>query len=127
MFLRRRFFSEAPLSLCTAQSGRSYTHSSMVEHLSHKQKESGSNPASAHAWASTTLLSTRAAHFNSTKTHMDYSQFLQPSGALLELPYFGGNSVCDDTRTYRIRGTLESGWYRFRLSGRFVTKEAAVE
>ena len=64
---------------------------------------------------------------NSTETHMDYSQFLQPSDAFLELPYFGGNSVCDDTRTYRIRGTLAPGWYRFRLCGRFLTKESAVE
>jgi hypothetical protein len=58
---------------------------------------------------------------------MDYSQFLQPSDALLELPYFGGNSVCDNTRSYRVRGTLAPGWYQFRLSGRFLNKVAAIE
>jgi hypothetical protein len=58
---------------------------------------------------------------------MDYTQFLQPAGALLELPYFGGNSVCDHSRTYRIRGTIAPGWHQFRLSGRFLTRETTVE
>lgn len=58
---------------------------------------------------------------------MDYTPFLQKSGEVLKLPYFGGNSVCDDRLTYRIRGSLQPGWYQFRKSGRYVTADGPCE
>ena len=58
---------------------------------------------------------------------MDYTQFLQKSDEMLRLPYFGGDSVCDDKRTYRVREPLQPGWYRFRKSGRFLAAEARIQ
>ncbi|MBI2927969.1 MAG: hypothetical protein HYY24_19990 [Verrucomicrobia bacterium] len=54
---------------------------------------------------------------------MDYTQFLQKAGETLTLPYFGGKSVCDDRQTYRLRATIQPGWYRFRKSGRYLIAE----
>jgi len=58
---------------------------------------------------------------------MDYTQFLQKPDEVLRLPYFGGKSVCDDKLTYRLRETLELGWYQFRKSGRYLAVENAIE
>ena len=58
---------------------------------------------------------------------MDYTQFLQKSDEVLRLPYFGGKTVCDDKLTYRLRDTLQTGWYQFRKSGRFVAVDAPIE
>jgi hypothetical protein len=51
---------------------------------------------------------------------MDYRQFLQKPGETLRLPYFEGRAVCDDRHTYRLRETLEAGWYEFRKAGRYL-------
>lgn len=58
---------------------------------------------------------------------MDYTQFLQKPDEVLRLPCFGGKSVCDDQLTYRLRETLEPGWYQFRKSGRYLEVDAAIE
>ncbi len=58
---------------------------------------------------------------------MDYTQFLQKPGEVLKLPYFGGKSICDDKLTYRLRETLQPGWYQFRKSGRYLTVDGAIE
>jgi len=58
---------------------------------------------------------------------MDYTQFLQKPGELLKLPYFGGKSVCDDKLTYRLRETLQPGWYQFRKSGRYLMVDGPTE
>ena len=58
---------------------------------------------------------------------MDYTQFLQQPGAVLRLPYFGGKSVCDDKLTYRLRETLQPGWYQFLRSGRYLTADGPIE
>lgn len=57
---------------------------------------------------------------------MDYTQFLQKPGEALRLPYFEGKSVCDDRLTYRVRETLQPGWYQFRKSGRYLTMENPI-
>ena len=57
---------------------------------------------------------------------MDYTQFLQKPDEVLRLPYFDGKSVCDDGLTYRLRETLQPGWYQFRKSGRYLTVENAI-
>ncbi len=57
---------------------------------------------------------------------MDYTQFLQRSDEVLRLPYFGGNSVCDDKRTYRVREPLQPGWYQFCKSGRYLAVESTI-
>ena len=57
---------------------------------------------------------------------MDYNQFLQKPDEVLRLPYFGGKSVCDDQLTYRLRETLQPGWYQFRKSGRYLTVENPI-
>lgn len=57
---------------------------------------------------------------------MDYRKFLQQPGESLHLPYFGGNSVCDDRQTYRLRQTMAPGWYRFTKSGRYLTPEEII-
>jgi hypothetical protein len=58
---------------------------------------------------------------------MDYTQFLQKPDEVLTLPYFSGKTVCDDRFTYRIRDNLQSGWYKFRKAGRYLTVEGAAE
>jgi len=58
---------------------------------------------------------------------MDYSQFLQKPDERLRLPYFTGKTVCDDKLTYRLRETLEPGWYVFSKSGRYLTVEDLIE
>ncbi len=60
------------------------------------------------------------------RPEMDYTQFLQRSDEVLRLPYFGGKSVCDDQRTYRLREPLRPGWYQFRKSGRYLTVESTI-
>lgn len=57
---------------------------------------------------------------------MDYTQFLQKPGEVLRLPCFGGKSVCDDKLTYRLRDTLQPGWYQFRKSGRYLVVENPI-
>lgn len=57
---------------------------------------------------------------------MDYRKFLQQPDETLRLPYFGGNSVCDDRQTYRLREAAAPGWYRFRKSGRYLIPEEAI-
>src|SRR5262249_14961201 len=57
---------------------------------------------------------------------MDYAQFLQKPDEVLRLPYFGGKSVCDDKLTYRLRDTLQPGWYQFKKSGRYLAVESAI-
>jgi|SRR6266850_682659 len=58
---------------------------------------------------------------------MDYTEFLQKPDEVLKLPYFEGNSVCDDKQTYRVRPPLEPGWYQFRKSGRYLVVEGPTE
>jgi hypothetical protein len=58
---------------------------------------------------------------------MDYTQFLQKPDEMLRLPCFGGKSVCDDKLTYRLRETVQPGWYQFRKSGRYLDVDAAIE
>jgi hypothetical protein len=58
---------------------------------------------------------------------MDYTQFLQMPDETLRLPCFGGKSVCDDKLTYRLRETLQPGWYQFMKSGRYLTVDARIE
>jgi hypothetical protein len=58
---------------------------------------------------------------------MDYTQFLQKPDEGLKLPYFGGKSICDDKLTYRLRDTLQPGWYQFRKSGRYLTVENPIQ
>ena len=58
---------------------------------------------------------------------MDYTPFLQKPDEVLKLPYFGGKSVCDDKLTYRLRETLQPGWYQFRKSGRYLAVDGPVE
>ncbi|MEW6161083.1 MAG: hypothetical protein AB1813_26950 [Verrucomicrobiota bacterium] len=58
---------------------------------------------------------------------MDYTQFLQKTGEVLKLPYFEGKSVCDDKLTYRLRETLQPGWYQFSKSGRYLTVDGQIE
>lgn len=58
---------------------------------------------------------------------MDYTQFLQKPDEVLRLPYFDGKSVCDDKLTYRLRETLQPGWYQFRKSGRYLDVEGPIE
>jgi hypothetical protein len=57
---------------------------------------------------------------------MDYTQFLQKPDEVLRLPYFGRKSVCDEKLTYRLRDTLQPGWYQFKKSGRYLTVENAI-
>lgn len=57
---------------------------------------------------------------------MDYTPFLQKPGQVLRLPYFSGKSVCDDQLTYRLRETLQPGWYQFRKSGRYLVVEQPI-
>lgn len=57
---------------------------------------------------------------------MDYRQFLQKPDEVLRLPYFTGKTVCDDKLTYRLRETLQPGWYQFRKSGRYLTVEEPI-
>src|SRR5439155_8786990 len=42
-------------------------------------------------------------------------------------PYFEGKSVCDDKLTYRLRETLQPGWYQFRKSGRYLSVAEPIE
>jgi len=50
---------------------------------------------------------------------MDYTKFLQSRDEKIRLPYFGGNTVCDDRRSYRLRETPPTpAWYEFTLRGR---------
>jgi hypothetical protein len=58
---------------------------------------------------------------------MDYMQFLQKPDEILTLPYFTGNTVCDEHLTYRVRQALQPGWYRFRKTGRYLTVEGRAE
>lgn len=58
---------------------------------------------------------------------MDYTQFLQKPDEVLVLPYFTGKTVCDAQLTYRLRETLQPGWYRFRKSGRYLTVDAPAD
>ena len=58
---------------------------------------------------------------------MDYTQFLQKPDEVLRLPYFEGKSVCDDKQTYRLRETVEPGWYEFKKSGRYLSVAGAIE
>ena len=58
---------------------------------------------------------------------MDYTQFLQKPDEVLTLPYFTGKTVCDNELTYRLRESLQPGWYRFRKSGRYLTAEGPSE
>src|SRR6185503_17438923 len=58
---------------------------------------------------------------------MDYNEFLQKPDETLTLPYFDGKSVCDDKQTYRLRETLQPGWYRFRKAGRYLAVEGPAE
>ncbi len=59
---------------------------------------------------------------------MDYTQFLQQPGEVLRLPYFRGNTVCDDKLTYRLRETaLQPGWYQFARAGRYLKVEREIE
>jgi hypothetical protein len=58
---------------------------------------------------------------------MDYARFLQKPGEVLRLPYFGGRSVCDDQRTYRLRESLQPGWYQFSKSGRYLSVQGPTE
>ena len=57
---------------------------------------------------------------------MDYRQFLQKQDEFLRLPSFGGKSVCDDELTFRLRESVQPGWYQFRKSGRYLTVEQAI-
>ena len=57
---------------------------------------------------------------------MDYRKFLQQPDERLRLPYFEGNSVCDDQLTYRLREPLTPGWYQFKKSGRYVEVDTAI-
>ncbi len=54
---------------------------------------------------------------------LDYRRFLEPPAEGLRLPCFGGRSVCDDHRTFRLRENLRPGWYQFRKSGRYLAVE----
>lgn len=58
---------------------------------------------------------------------MDYRQFLQNESEEFRLPYFEGQKVCDDSRTWRIRDQIDPGWYRFTASGRFLTPQERIE
>lgn len=58
---------------------------------------------------------------------MDYTQFLQTPDEVLRLPYFEGRTVCDDQLTYRLRETVEPGWYQFRKMGRYLSVEDRIE
>jgi len=58
---------------------------------------------------------------------MDYRQLLQRPDEFLRLPGFGGNSVCDESRVYRLRETLPPGWYQFRKAGRYLSVEGRIE
>ncbi len=58
---------------------------------------------------------------------MDYAKFLIKAQPVLTLPYFRGNSVCDDQLTYRVRTELEAGWYQFRKTGRYLEVIARTE
>lgn len=58
---------------------------------------------------------------------MDFRDFLQTESSSLRLPYFGGRSVCDDQRTYRLRETISPGWYRFTESGRYLQVEETID
>jgi hypothetical protein len=74
-----------------------------------------------------TLLSTRAVQLYSPEsTIMDYTQFLQKPDEVLRLPYFGGQSVCDQERSYRLVQTPQPGWYQFRQSGRYLAVEKPI-
>jgi hypothetical protein len=61
-----------------------------------------------------------------SRPEMDYTQFLQKPDEMLRLPCFGGKSVCDDKLTYRLRETLQPGWYQFRKSGRYLAVENPI-
>jgi hypothetical protein len=58
---------------------------------------------------------------------MDYTQFLQKPDEMLRLPCFGGKSVCDDKLTYRLRETVQPGWYQFRKAGRYLDVDASID
>ena len=59
---------------------------------------------------------------------MDYRQFLQDESEEYFLPYFGGDFVCDDRRSWRIRDkSLAPAWYRFRPAGRKLDAVETIE
>ncbi len=59
---------------------------------------------------------------------MDYTKFLQSRDETLRLPYFTGHSVCDATRSYRLRHTPASpGWYVFATAGRFLEIRGQID
>ncbi len=58
---------------------------------------------------------------------MDYTPFLQKQDEWLRLPYFEGKSVCSDRQGYRLRETLQPGWYQFRKSGRYLEARRRIE
>ena len=76
---------------------------------------------------STSFHSRGVFNFCTLATNMDFTQFLQDPDAALRLPYFEGLSVCDADATHRLREPLESGWYEFRKSGRWLTVVGAIE
>ncbi len=58
---------------------------------------------------------------------MNYAPFLQKPNEMLRLPYFVGKSACDDRRVYRLRETLQPGWYQFRKQGRYLAVDGRIE
>ena len=58
---------------------------------------------------------------------MDYRSFLQSEPSVLTLPYFEGNTVCDDRRVYRLREKIASGWYTFQIRGRYAEPTGSAE
>lgn len=59
---------------------------------------------------------------------MDYRNFLQDKSIEMRLPYFGGGSICDAGRTWKIRdNSLSPGWYRFRPNGRYLKVIESIE
>src|SRR6266699_2434303 len=102
----------------------------MVEHLSHKQNDPvriRRRPAYQATIKNTSFHSRGAILPLVNVKRMDYVEFLQKPDEILKLPYFGGKSVCDDKLTYRLRETLQPGWYQFRRSGRYLTVDGAIE
>lgn len=59
---------------------------------------------------------------------MDYTKFLQSRDEIVRLPYFAGNTVCDDSRTYRLRvAPTAPGWYAFTKAGRYLEVREPIE